>query len=68
MYHLNNYGLQHRKDFENNVYRGVKMNYTSLLQYKRNKGKIILFRHFIFTNPEIKNLFCGQKEKKVNNI
>ena len=66
MYHLNNYGLQHRNDFENNVYRGFKMNYTNLLQYKRNKGKIILFTNFIFVNSEIKisKLSSGRKRSK----
>jgi len=66
MYHLNNYGLQYRNDFENNVYRRIKMNYTNLLQYKRNKGKIILFTDFISTSPEIKMsiLWSGRKKSK----
>ena len=47
-----------------NVYKGVKMNYSSLLPYKRAIGKIILLTNFIYTSEDESDAkrFAGRKD------
>lgn len=46
MYQLNRYGNVHGLTESKTLYRGIKMNYTDLLLYKRFEGRIVCFPSF----------------------
>ena len=46
MYQLNRYGNIHGLTEPKTLYRGIKMNYTDLLLYKRFEGRIVCFPSF----------------------
>ena len=57
MYSLNNYAKQEGKycDLDGkDVYRGIKLSYSSILPYERAKGQIITLSSFISTSEEAK--------------
>ena len=67
MYSLNNYAKQEGKycDLDGkDVYRGIKLSYSSILPYERAKGQIITLSSFISTSEEAKiaENFSGRKD------
>ena len=73
MYHLNTYALKNDKYYnqdEKILYRGVKMKYSCLLQYKRAEGKIIALTSFTSTSEIKENAlkFCERKNKKTKEV
>ena len=66
MYSLNSYAEKNKKYFNLNkkqIYRGVKMPYSCLLQYERAKHKIILLPSFTSTSRNISTAknFAGRE-------
>ena len=67
MYSLNSYAKKNKAYFDKNeIYRGIKLPYISLLEYEKAKGKIISFPMFLSTNEEekIAKLFSGRETSK----
>ena len=69
MYSLNNYAKQEGKYYDSDktdLYRGVILSYSSILQYERAKGKIIAISSFISTSEEAKlaEKFSGREKSK----
>ena len=67
MYHLNSFAQKKNYYFKNNqqeVHRGAKLNYSSLLPYERAEGKVILLSAFTSTSED-KNFaerWAGRKD------
>ena len=69
MYSLNSYAQINKKYFckdETFLSRGIKIPYSTILQYERAKGKIITFSSFITTseNKKIAMMFSGRGNSK----
>ena len=67
MYHLNSFARKNNFYFKNDqqeVHRGVKLNYSSLLPYERAEGKIILLSAFTSTseNKILAERWAGRKD------
>ena len=67
MYSINNYAKkasQYYNSDRTDLYRGMKLSYSSLLSYERAKGKIIVFSCFTSTSEEyeIAEKFSGRKD------
>ena len=57
MYSLNNYAKQEGKYYDSDrkdLYRGMKLSYSSILPYERAKGKIIVLSSFTSTTEDAK--------------
>jgi hypothetical protein len=57
MYSLNSYAKENHMFSNGNkktLYRGVKILYSSILEYEKAKGKIILFTNFLSTSEDEK--------------
>jgi hypothetical protein len=57
MYSLNSYAKENHMFSNGNkktLYRGVKMPYSSILEYEKAKGKIIFFTYFLSTSEDEK--------------
>ena len=69
MYSLNNFGKTGKTYYDinkNELRRGLKMPYSSLLPYERAKGKVILLSSFTSTSEDVKvaENFSGRKNTK----
>ena len=57
MYSLNNYAKEEGEYYDSDktdLYRGIKLPYSSILKYERAMGKIIAIPYFISTSEEVK--------------
>ena len=66
MYHFNSFAKENKEYFTKDkyeVYRGVKLYYSSLIPYERAIGKVILIPTFISTTEDekIAKIFCGRQ-------
>lgn len=70
MYSLNMYGIENNKYYTENstVYRGIRMNLSSLLLYERAKGKIITFSSFISTTADYNIAIKFARKKKAEHF
>ena len=53
---------------QHNLYRGMKISYSSILPYERVKGKILLLSSFISTNLKIQKFLKIIQEEKMPNL
>ena len=72
MYSLNNYAKEEGEYYDSDktdLYRGIKLPYSSILKYERAMGKIIAIPYFISTSEEVKiaEMFSGREKSIYNN-
>ena len=65
-YHLNSFALKNEFFFNQNeqeLHRGIKLSFSSLLPYERAEGKIILLSAFTSTSEDIRLQKDGLEEE-----